>query len=75
MALIVTGRVTEGGGLNAHPVRKGAGAGAPAVKDASGRVLMRGYLANDSSNANRIHWWSGERTEFVSVAGHDDIPV
>jgi hypothetical protein len=74
MALVASGRVS-GGGLNAHRVLQGAGAGARPVKDDSGRVLMRGYLANNSPAAGRIHWWSGEEPEFESVGPEDDIPT
>jgi hypothetical protein len=74
MALVASGRVS-GGGLNAHQVLRGAGAGGRPVKDASGRVLMRGYLANHSPAAGRIHWWSGEKPEFESVGPEDDIPT
>lgn len=75
MAYIATGRAAEVGGLNAHPVKTGDGSGAPAIKDDAGRSLMRGYLAQHSANAHRLHWWAGARPEFVSVGGHDHMPV
>lgn len=74
MSYIVTGRVAEAGGLSAHPTRISDNPGSPYRRDASGRTLMRGYLANDTANANRIHWWTGRRAEFVAVGGHDFVP-
>ncbi len=75
MAYIATGRTAEIGSLNAHAVKRGDGSGAPAIKDAAGRILMRGYLAQHSANAHRLHWWTGPRPEFVSVGGHDHVPI
>lgn len=71
MALIAAGKTGELGGLDAHAVRTSKGAAADPVTDGSGRTLMRGSLAT-SANAHRLHWWSGDTPEFVSVSGHDD---
>jgi hypothetical protein len=71
MALIAAGKAGELSGLDAHAVRSTKGAAAEPVTDGGGRTLMRGSLAT-SANAHRLHWWSGDTPEFVSVAGHDD---
>ena len=75
MSLVASGRAADAVGLNAHPVRRDAGGNADPITDPAGRTLMRGYLAQHSPSAHRLHWWGGPTPEFVSVNRHDDLPL
>ena len=75
MSSVASGRLAEASGLNSHPVRQDAGGNADPVTDTAGRTLMRGYLAQHSPSAHRLHWWGGPTPEFVSVNRHDELPL
>jgi hypothetical protein len=74
MAFIAAGRAGALTSLKAHAQHEKEGGGSRPLRDARGRTLYRGYLANNTPNAHRIVWWGGAKPEFVAVLGHDESP-
>ncbi|MDM4764322.1 hypothetical protein QT381_15055 [Galbitalea sp. SE-J8] len=73
---VVTGRIREIAGREAHPLRTGDGPSDPdTVRASDGAKCWRAYIEQKTPSARRLHYWVllGGGIELSRVVAHDDV--